>query len=170
VLDHAVGQAEEGVERPHPLGVAFGEVVVDGHDVHAAAEQRVRVDRQRRDEGLALARLHLGDLALVQDLTAHDLDVEVAHVQNALGGLAANREDLGQHVVERLALLEARPELGSLGLQLLVRERRDLRLERVDGRNRPPQARELPFVCVEEGFQKGHTSFIPFFFARSSAP
>ena len=32
----------------HPVGVAAGEVVVDGDDVHAVAGQRVQVGRQRR--------------------------------------------------------------------------------------------------------------------------
>ncbi len=36
----------------------------------------VEVERQRGDEGLALTGLHLGDVALVQDDSAHHLDVE----------------------------------------------------------------------------------------------
>src|SRR5947209_6799 len=37
VLDDADGQAEEFVEAAHPLGVAAGQVIVDGDHVHAAA-------------------------------------------------------------------------------------------------------------------------------------
>ena len=75
-------QAEEIVERAHPLGVAFGQVIVDGDDVDAAPGERVQVDRQRRDERLAFAGAHLGDVAFVQHLAAHDLHVEVAHAQD----------------------------------------------------------------------------------------
>ena len=38
-LDAADGQAEQLVDRRHPLGVALGEVVVDGDDVDALALQ-----------------------------------------------------------------------------------------------------------------------------------
>ena len=66
---------------------------------------------------LPFARLHLGDFAFVQYLAAHDLHVEVTHVQHALAGLAAHGEHFGQHVVERLARGEALFERGlSLGL------------------------------------------------------
>src|SRR3712207_7537123 len=54
--------------------VSLGEVVVDGHEVDVVARERVQVERHRRDERLSLARLHLGDVALVKDDRAHDLD------------------------------------------------------------------------------------------------
>ena len=41
VLDRADGQAEEAEKRAHPLGVALGEVVVDGDDVDAEAGERI---------------------------------------------------------------------------------------------------------------------------------
>ena len=65
-LDQPDRDAERAVDRPHPLGVALGEVVVHGDDVDALSGERVQVDGQRRGEGLALTGLHLGDLALVQ--------------------------------------------------------------------------------------------------------
>ncbi len=97
-------EPEEAVDLAHPLGVARGEVVVDGDDVHAAAGQRVQVGRQGRDERLAFAGLHLGDLALVEHHAADELDVVVALAERALGRLAHRRERLGQQRVERLAL------------------------------------------------------------------
>ena len=44
VLQHADGEAERLVDRAHPVGVAAGEVVVDGHQVHALAGERVEHD------------------------------------------------------------------------------------------------------------------------------
>src|ERR1019366_2559700 len=41
VNDHAHTQAEKAVELAHPFGVAFGQVIIDGDDVHAAPAQRV---------------------------------------------------------------------------------------------------------------------------------
>ena len=102
VGDHPDADAEEVEDRAHPLRVAPGEVVVDGDDVDAAAGQGVEDRGQRRDEGLALAGLHLGDLALVEDGAADQLDVEVAHPERPLHRLAGHREDVGQDLVEGL--------------------------------------------------------------------
>ena len=101
VHDDADREAEEIVDLAHPFGVALGEVVVDRHHVHAAAGERVEIDRQRRDQRLAFAGLHLGDAALVQDHAADELHVEMALPERALGGLAAGGEGLDQDVVER---------------------------------------------------------------------
>ena len=106
VLDDADRHAEEPVEPAHPLGVAAGQVVVDGDDVDALAVERVQVGGQRGDERLAFAGLHLGDPAAVQDDAADQLHVEVPHVQHAAAGLADDRERLGQQIVERLAVGE----------------------------------------------------------------
>ena len=90
------------VDRPHPLRVAAGEVVVDGDDVHALAGDRVEDRRERRDEGLALAGAHLRDLPLVEHHPADELDVEVAHPERPDHRLAGHREDVRDDVVERL--------------------------------------------------------------------
>ena len=80
----------------------------------ALAFERVQIGGQRRDERLALAGLHLGDLALVQHRAADELHVEVPHVEHAAAGLADDGEGLGEQVVERLALGEPLAELGGL--------------------------------------------------------
>ena len=99
VLQHADGKAEGGVDRAHPLGVAAGEVVVDGDDVDALAGERVEDDGERAGQRLALAGLHLGDRAGVQHHAADHLDVEVAHAHVAARDLAHQGERLGQQVV-----------------------------------------------------------------------
>jgi hypothetical protein len=58
----------------------------------------------------------------VQHRGAHDLDIEVAHVQRPLAGLADARERLRQEVVEVLAVLVTLAELLGLRPELLVRE------------------------------------------------
>ena len=120
--------------RPVPLGVALGEVVVDGHEVDVVARERVEVERRARDEGLSLAGLHLGDVALVEDDPAHQLDVEQALAGLALARLAHRGERLEEDVLERLAVLEPLLELGRLRQELGVRERLEVGLERGDVR------------------------------------
>ena len=96
------------MDLAHPLGVALGQVVVDRDEVHALAGEAVEVDGQRRDEGLALARLHLGDPAEVQGGAAHELHVVVALADDPVGRLADDGEGLDQQVVEVLAPLARR--------------------------------------------------------------
>ena len=65
LMDYANGEAEEPVQRPHPIGVPLGEVVVDRDDMHAFAGQRVEVDGERGHQRLALPGLHLRDKSVV---------------------------------------------------------------------------------------------------------
>ena len=46
--DHADVQAQEAVHPAHPLAVPFGQIVVDGDDVHALAGHAVEVGRQHQ--------------------------------------------------------------------------------------------------------------------------
>ncbi|CAM3719812.1 NAD-specific glutamate dehydrogenase [Tsukamurella strandjordii] len=116
-------EAEEAVHAAHPVGVALGEVVVRGHQVHALAGQRVEVRGHHGGQGLALTGLHLGDVALVQGARTHDLHVVRLLPEHAPGRLTGGREGLGEDVVEGLAVVESLLELGGLGLEFLVGER-----------------------------------------------
>ena len=115
--DAADGEAEELVDLPHPFGVALGEIVVDGDDMHALAGERVEIDGQGGDQRLAFAGLHLGDPAFVEHHAADQLDVEMALAQGALGRLAHRREGAGQNLVEGLAVRRLGPERGGPGAQ-----------------------------------------------------
>ena len=121
-------EAEVGVDVPHPLRVAPGQVVVDRDQVRAPAGERVQVERQGRDQRLAFASRHLRDPALMQHDAADELHVVRHHVPGQLvagdrhggadqpaAGLAHRGIGLGKEVVQRglqLALV--------LDLQLLV--------------------------------------------------
>jgi len=119
VLDAADGEAEGAVDPAHPLRVAAGEVVVHGHDVRSSSGDRVQGDGERRDERLALARPHLGNLPLVEDGPAPELDVVVALADRPLARLAHEGEDAREERVEdRPGLRTARLEVGREVLQL----------------------------------------------------
>ena len=100
--------------------------------MHALAFEPVEVGGEGRDERLAFARAHFGDAALVKHHAADQLDVEMALPQHALGGLAYGGEGRHQKIIE----LGAGGELLAKGdgalRQLLVAQRGDFRLERVD--------------------------------------
>ena len=98
--------------------------------------KRIEDRGQRRDEGLALAGLHLGDLALVQDHAADQLHVEMPLAQRALAGLAHRREHRRQQILHRLVLAFAildrgqrRLPFGDFRAQLVVGELLELRLQ-----------------------------------------
>ncbi len=172
VHDDADGEAEEAVDLAHPFGVALGEIVVDGDDVDAVAGERVEVAGEGGDEGLAFAGLHLGDLAGVEDHAADELHVEVAHADGAHAGLADDGEGLGKDGVERGFLGGrgcARRRLHPWGRSsrrrrsrrcaggtrrswrgVLIGERLDCGLERVDLRDGGQQALDGAFVAGSE--------------------
>ena len=135
VLQHADVQPEAVVDGAHPLGVAAGQVVVDRDQVHALAGQRVEDDGQRGGQRLALAGLHLGDVAAVQDHPADQLHVEVAHAHRPLAHFADDGEGLGEQVVERLALAGALAQRIEALAQLVVGLELQLGLEAADDRD-----------------------------------
>ena len=108
--------------------------------MRALALEGVHVERKCGDKRLALARAHLGDVAAVQRDGAGELHVVGALADVAVDGLAGDGERLREHVVQRLAVAQARAEAIGAFTQRLVAERADLRLEVVD---LPDQRRDL---------------------------
>ncbi len=100
--------------------------------MHALAGESVEIDGKGGDQGLAFAGLHLGDAPLMQHHAADQLDVEMALADGALGALAHGGEGFGDQIIEIGAVLHAFAEAFGARAQLLVGERYDLRLERID--------------------------------------
>ena len=92
----------------------------------------VQIERERGDEGLALAGLHLGDVALVEDDPAHHLHVEHALLRLAPARLAHGCVGLEEQLVERLPVLEPLAQRRRRPAELLVRELLEVGLERGD--------------------------------------
>ena len=99
----------------------------------------------------------------MQHHAADQLDVEMALAEGALGGLAHGGEGRNQNVVQRLAVGELLAEFGGAGLQRLVRKRRDLRLQRVDGVDAGLVSLDPPVVGGAEklaGERADHAKFL----------
>ena len=152
VLDDPDRHAEEPVDPAHPLRIAPGQVVVHGDDVDPAAAEGVQVGGEGGDEGLALAGLHLGDPALVQDHAADELDVEVPHVEHATACLADHREGVGQQVVQGLAPVGALAQARGSRAELGVIEAPHLGFAVVDLGQRRPHPLEVALVLGAEDF------------------
>src|ERR1019366_6315481 len=145
-------EAEELVEAAHPFGVAAGEVVVDGDDVNAFASERVQVARQGGDEGLALTGFHFGDFALVEDHAANQLNVEMAHVEDAAAGLADHGKGWDQEVVEGSALSDLLFEFDGFSGQVNVGELANLWFQGADCGHCGPHGFHFAFVFGAEDF------------------
>ena len=147
-------EAHPAMHLAHPLGVARGEVVVHRDDVHTLAGGAVEIDRQRRRQGLALTRLHLGDPAEVQGGTTDELDVVVTLTQHTGGRLPGDGKGFDQEVVGLLAIVEALAELTRLGPQRVVGQRLHFGLERVDVGHERLQGLQLPTLTAAQNTRK----------------
>ena len=80
LVDTVYGRTVEHIERAHPFGVTLGEVVVDGHDMHAAFRQGAEEHREGGHQGLTFTGRHLGDFAGVENDTTDELHIVVDHI------------------------------------------------------------------------------------------
>ena len=152
--DQTDRQPEEAIDLAHPLRVTLGQIVVDRDDMHALPAECVKIGGQNGHEGLAFACLHLGDTSLMQDDTADELHMVRPHSQHAVGRLAADRESLRQKIIQRFARLIAFLEFVGLGAELLIRELRHLRAERLDALHLRQQLFDLALRAGTEQFCK----------------
>ena len=98
----------------------------------ALAGERVEVDGKRRHQRLAFAGAHLGDAAIVKNHAADELDVEGPHAEHAARRLAHGGEGRDEQVVEGGAIGEIGAELFGAGGELVIGQRAELVLHRVD--------------------------------------
>ena len=110
VLEQTHAETHEAINLSHPLAIALGKVIVDGHDVYALAFKGIEVTGERRHQGLAFACFHLGNGAAMQGDAADNLHVKVTHPRCAARRLPYRSKCLGEKVVERLAVLDMLPE------------------------------------------------------------
>ncbi len=156
--DHAHAQAQEFVQRTHPVGVPLGQIVVHRDHMHAAAGEGVQVGGQGGGQGFTFPGAHLGDAALMQGDAPHQLDIEMAHAHHPGGGFAAYREGFREQLVESLAFGVGGLQFGGLGLQRGVVQLRDLIGAGVDRRHHTADPLELAVVlgpedCLDDGSQ-----------------
>ena len=111
--------------------------------------ERVQDDGQCGHEGLSLARLHLGDLSLVEGHSSHELDVEMTQTYGTLGYFANDRENLRKKIVERFTRFDASAELRPLRLEFFIAQSLHRRFEFVDSGCNGAVSRERTFVWVQ---------------------
>ena len=95
VLDCPYGKPEELINRPHPVAVTPGQIVVDRNHMHAAAGKAVQISRKRSHQGLSFAVGHLGNHTVMQSYPADKLDIIMAKANSAPGRFAHHGKGLG---------------------------------------------------------------------------
>ena len=80
LVDTIYAETVELIERSHPLGVTFREVVVHCDYMYSLSCQRIEEYRKCRNESLTLSCSHLGDLTLMKNNTTDELNVIVNHI------------------------------------------------------------------------------------------
>ena len=93
LLDASRVQAEELEDRPHPAGVAAGQVIVERQHVDAPAGQGVERRRENPGQRLALPRRQLDDAPAGQSQAGHHLNVERIEPQRPAGGFTDQGKD-----------------------------------------------------------------------------
>jgi hypothetical protein len=100
--------------------------------VNALSLERVEITRQCSDQRFAFAGDHFGNVARVQHHSAQELNIVMAHPQEAASAFSADGECFDQDVIERFAGLKPLAKLERLPPKLLIGQGRHLRLKRVD--------------------------------------
>ena len=131
-VDNPGRQTQSAVNLAHPFGIAFRQIVVHRDDMHTLARQGIQIGRKGRHQRLAFAGLHFGDIALMQKDAAFQLNVKSPQAKGTMCGLTAVGEGFGQKIVKALAFLGASGEFFRLGLDPLIGEGFEFRLQRVD--------------------------------------
>ena len=117
--------------------------------------QRVEIDRQRGNQRLPLAGLHLGDPSEVQRHPPHQLHVEVPLAEHAPCRLSTRANASTSRSSTALTVFEPLAELDvGEGPQLIVRKSLDLRFEGVDQRNQLGQTTYFLSLAGAEDFRE----------------
>ncbi len=163
--DATGAQAHETVDLSHPVGVALGEVIIDGNHMHALAGQGIQVNGQGGDQGFTFTGLHLGDIAIMQDQPADQLDIIMTLAKDAFGGFPGYGKGLVEHAVERLAIRKSLTEKACLALQLCIAHGLEPGFKFIDRRNMFTEGLQFPAIRRAENLggevQKHQFSGIP---------
>ena len=165
-------ETEKTIDRPHPLAVTLGQVIVHRDDVDPASGKRVEECRQGSDERLAFAGGHFRDHAAVQGDAADELHVEGHHLPaqgviahrdvgaaHAAAGILHHGERLGQDGLQFARQFGVVLDGGELGLPrggLVAEHLLGLGLQRglelVDALHQRPEALQFALVLRAEDF------------------
>ena len=101
------GDSQQIIHRSHPISVALCQIIVDSNDMNAFTAQRIEVRRRYARQRLSFTGLHFGDLSVVQDDSAHQLNVVMAFAEFAPRRFPNQGKRFRQQGIQRFSLLPA---------------------------------------------------------------
>ena len=116
----ANGQTQIAVDLTHPLGLIFGQVVVDSDHMDPFPGQGIQIAGQNGHQGFAFTGLHFSDPTLMQNDAAHKLHRIGPQAQHPVRRLPHGGESLRQQVIQGLPLSQPLLELGSLAPEFFL--------------------------------------------------
>ncbi|MBA7700892.1 hypothetical protein ES703_109617 [subsurface metagenome] len=116
--------SEGTVDRPHPIRVTPGQVVINRNQVTAPTGEGVQIEGKGSHQGFTLTSFHLSNSALIENDTPHQLHIKVALPYSPLGrftnGGKGFREKFIESLIKRAAILKPSLKLIGLGAKLII--------------------------------------------------
>ncbi|MBA7654083.1 hypothetical protein ES703_61958 [subsurface metagenome] len=100
VLDCSHLESEEVVDGTHPLRISFGQIIIHGDDMNSFVSKGVQIGGKSGDQGFSFPGFHFSDFSLMEDDTAHELDIEVTHVDGAFPRFPDNGKGFNQDIIQ----------------------------------------------------------------------
>ena len=133
VDDDTHAHAEKVINLSHPLRVAPGKVIIDGHNMDTTARQSIQINRERRDKRFAFSRFHFCNAALMQHHAADQLNIEMALTQRTPCSFPHGRKGWHKQIIQCFTRSDLGFEHFGTGQQLRVAQCLYFRFKRVDG-------------------------------------
>ena len=115
-------QSEQSIDRPHPIGVAPGQVVVERQYVHTAIGESVEHRRHHGRQRLSFTGLHLHDMSGVESQARDDLFIERTLAEDTARRFPRQRKRRDAQDVSIGAGASPVMKILTAALDLLVRE------------------------------------------------
>ena len=112
--------------------ITVGQIIINGHNMHAAACQTHQIRRKSCHKSLTLASLHLSNMPLIEGNTAQNLNVIRIQSDRAISCFPDRCKRLRQQLIQRPMSLIFQPQLLCLPGQLFITQNLHHRAKSID--------------------------------------
>ena len=130
--NHAHRYTEKPVDPSDIHRITVGQIIIDGHNMHATARQTHQIRRKSCHKGLTLASLHLSNMPLIKGNTAQNLNVIRIQSDRAISCFPDRCKRLRQQLIQRPMSLIFQPQLLCLPGQLFITQNLHHRAKSID--------------------------------------
>ena len=102
ILNHADSEPESFIDRPHPISISLGQIIINRNQMHPAPGKGIEIDRQRGNESLTFPCRHLSYHAPMKNYSSQYLNIKVPHIYFSLRRLPDNGKGFGENFLKNL--------------------------------------------------------------------